>query len=289
MIILKKRIETENKKVSKSLSAILLIFSIFSILLNIILKIYIDFTLSTAMLLNTFFSIPFAVYIAYKKLLYLRKEYRTLRNYQYKNGCYAISLPIGKVKGIVIHSSVIKNPYLKRYVDFEEELGKNTDNNHWNKTGSPLMPHGFIGIDKMDEVAIVNTLFYKRATVCCGKGNNGSYDSEPYGHLQIIVCEDEENDFEYFNEAVFGATVQYCLRLCRKFKLKPESIISDKEAYDVGFASKYSNFDEWLKSNNKNMDDLREAVKAKRKKEWLKLGDGLGEDELERDFNITSR
>jgi hypothetical protein len=75
--------------------------------------------------------------------------------------------------------------------------------------------------------------------------------------------------------------------LCRKFKLKPESIISDKEAYDAGFASKYSYFNEWLKSNNKNMDDLRKAVKAKRKKEWLKLGDGLGEDETERDFDIS--
>ena len=38
-----------------------------------------------------------------------------------------------KIKGIMVHSTGVNNPYLKRYVQPNDgKLGKNQNGNHWN-------------------------------------------------------------------------------------------------------------------------------------------------------------
>lgn len=48
-----------------------------------------------------------------------------------KNLCYIAAQKM-KPAGIVIHSTGVNNPNLRRYVDCAEQLGVNKYNNHWN-------------------------------------------------------------------------------------------------------------------------------------------------------------
>ena len=186
--------------------------------------------------------------------------YRVLTKYQTENDCYKAAKPIGTVKGIVVHSTGAPNPELRRYVDYPEELGSNSYNNHWNMAGVRLMVHAFIGYDKNQDIAIVNTLPYSYACWGCGAGDNGSYNN---GYIQFEICEDSTQDEAYFNEAVFGAAVQYCAYLCNTFSLSVDSIVSHKEAHDLGYASNHGDPDHWLTIYGKTMDDFRNAVRAK--------------------------
>jgi N-acetylmuramoyl-L-alanine amidase len=52
--------------------------------------------------------------------------------------------------GIVVHSTGVNNPYLKRYVDASDEVGINRYGNHWNTAmpgGKKVCVHAFIGYD----------------------------------------------------------------------------------------------------------------------------------------------
>ena len=189
--------------------------------------------------------------------------YRMLVKHQTENDCYKASTSIGDIKGIVVHSTGVNNPNLKRYVDFPEELGDNTNNNHWNQSNIKKMVHAFIGYDKNKNVAIVNTLPYTYACWGCGNGENGSYNYPPTGHIQFEICEDNKENEAYFNSAVFGAAVQYCAYLCKTFSLPVNSIVSHKEAHDLGYASNHGDPENWLTIHNKTMDDFRSAVQAK--------------------------
>lgn len=219
---------------------------------------------------------PAFFYLSANNLSYVLTGYTTIIAYQFENGCYKLNEHIGRISGIVIHTASEKTPFLNRFVDLEDELGKTEKNNHWNKKGAPLMPHGFIGLNKRKEIIVINTVSYDISTRICGKGINGSYDK---GYIHITICDGLEYDKDYFNEAVFGAAVQYCARLCRKFSLISEQIITDKTAYDLGYASQYSDFEIWLTANGKTIDDFRKAVRKLRRKEWLLFDGGLGKNE----------
>ncbi len=189
--------------------------------------------------------------------------HRVLEKYQTKSGCYKAAKPLGEVKGIVIHSTGSNDPYLNRYVEDHNELGYNSAENHWNTPNSDKMPHIFIGYDKDKKVVIVNTVSYGIACWCCGSGSNGSFDAPPNGHIQIQICEDSLEDRDYFRQAVFGAAVQICSSLCQTYNLKVQSITSDKEAFNSGYASNCSNFEDWLAKYKCTMDDFRSAVKTR--------------------------
>lgn len=188
--------------------------------------------------------------------------YRMLTKYQTNNDCYKSSRSIGKITGIVVHSTGVNNPNLKRYVDYPEELGVNNYGNHWNQSGE-IMVHGFIGYDKNNNVTIVNTLPYDYACWGCGSGPNGSYNYSPNGHIQFEICEDSKQNRTYFYSAVLEAAVQYCAYLCKRFSLPVESIVSHKEAHDLGYASNHGDPDHWLTIYDKTMDDFRTAVRIR--------------------------
>lgn len=197
-----------------------------------------------------------------EKAIYINScDFRKIEKIQTENGCFKAAKLLDKINGIVLHS--VKGADLKNYVDFNMELGYSPDN--WNKKSNTKMPHYFIGYNKNKEIIIINTLTHAYSSFLCGKGEKGSYDLSPDGHLQIIICEPEEDDVDYFNNAVFTAAIQHCCSLCKKLHLSPEQIVSDKEAFEKGYAADFSSLDAWLTLNNKTMDDFRVAVKNRLK------------------------
>ena len=178
--------------------------------------------------------------------------------YQTKNDCYKAAKSIGTIKGIVVHSTGANNPTLKRYVDYPAKLGKNLYGNHWNQSGVDKMVHAFIGLDKYNEVKVVQTLPYSYACWGIGSGVNGSYNYSPNGHIQFEICEDQTDD-EYYNN-VFNVAIRYCAYLCKRFNLSKDSIVSHKEAAELGYGSNHGDPDHWLDNYGVTMDQFRLAV-----------------------------
>lgn len=193
----------------------------------------------------------------------LKIDYEILKKHQIKSDSYRLNLQVEKVRGIMLCCTGMNNPNLKQYVDYHQAVGYNEKQDHWNRQGKYKMPHIFIGYDKNQKIIAVNTLPYTTCGSVCGKGANGSFDLSPNGHIQIMICEDSFEDKEYFKEIVFGAAVQICSVLLAKNGLKSKTVISDKEAFDSGFANEYSNFTDWLNKYGYTIEDFRSAVKAR--------------------------
>lgn len=224
-----------------------------------------DIELITGHTLVHISAIPLGVYFAVKGFLISREDYVVIEKHQMYNISYREPRRIQKIEGIVIHATNDKTKYLKRYVDYPSELGLNENYNHWNQTEALPMAHVFIGYNKNHEVVIVNTTPYYYACRCCGKGSKGTYDMAPNGHIQIVICESEDYNKEYFEDAMFGAVLQHCVSLIRKFRLESDTIVSDREVYDLGYAAVHSNLEEWMLEYGKTMEDFRFAVKMRLK------------------------
>lgn len=193
---------------------------------------------------------------------YINKgDYKKITKIQTENGCYKAVRPIEQINGIIISCTDEDEPFLKRYVDYHVELGFNNEKNHWNIKSNIKMPHEFIGYDKQEQLVIVNTLPYSISSLNCGKGKNGSCDMS---YLKITICF-KSDDKTYFENAVLGAAVQHCAYLCKKHKLKPQSIFSDKEAFEFGFAENYTQVEQWMAEHGSSMDDFRKSVKDRLK------------------------
>ena len=178
-----------------------------------------------------------------------------------KNDCYKKATKITP-KGIVVHSTGANNPNLKRYVQPDDGLlGKNTNNNSWNKSGISKCVHGFIGKDKNGDVQVYQTLPFDYAAWGVGNGKKGSYNYNPTGHIQFEICEDNLNDEVYFNK-VFDLAAEFCAYLCKEYKLSVNTIVSHKEASAKGYASNHGDCDNWLNKFGKDMNWFRNKVKA---------------------------
>lgn len=176
-----------------------------------------------------------------------------------KNDCYKAGRTIVPV-GIVVHSTGANNPALKRYVQPDDGIvGKNSYNNHWNKSGVNKCVHAFIGKDKNGNVCTYQTLPWTMRSWGCGSGKKGSYNNS---HIQFEICEDGLSDPEYFNK-VFDAAAELCASLCQAYGISAANIVSHNEAYKKGYASGHSDCDHWLKRFSKNMDWFRNLVAGK--------------------------
>lgn len=185
-----------------------------------------------------------------------------IRAHAVKNLCYIRGRKMTP-KGIVVHSTGANNPYLKRYVDCEEEVGKNVHGNHWN-TPTPenhkVCVHAFIGYDKNKDVRVAEIL---PLDICCwgvGSGSKGSYNYNP-PHIQFEICEDGRDDEVYYRKA-FGVAVEYCAHLCREFGLTEKQIVSHREAHALGYGCNHADPDHWMKNFGETMDDFRSQVAA---------------------------
>ena len=194
------------------------------------------------------------------------------------NGAYKAAQSIKPV-GIVVHSTGCDNEMLRRYVQPTKanadatqilaDLGKNVYNNHHNQeyingVYNDICMHAYIGCNDKGTVEVYHTLPYNYACWGCGSGSKGSYNYNPYPHIQFEICEDSLNNKAYFDKA-FNAAFEYCAYLCKKLNIKVENIVSHKEAAKAGYASSHGDPENWLSKYNKNMDWFRTQVKSKLK------------------------
>ena len=185
----------------------------------------------------------------------------TFEAYARNNGAFkaARPMPTGSPAGIIIHSTGANNPNLKRYVNAPEICGENPYKNYFDRPDSNVCPHAVIGKDKNGEVKAAKLLPWNVCCWGCGSGSKGSYNYAP-AYIQIEIAEDALNDRAYFEDA-FGLAADLCKRLMKNYPtIKPENIISHKEACARGYASNHGDPEHWLARFGKNMDWFRSLV-----------------------------
>ncbi len=185
-----------------------------------------------------------------------------IRAHAVKNLCYAAAKKMTP-QGIVVHSTGANNPYLKRYVDCSNELGKNAYGNHWNQAtpgGRKVCVHAFIGYDKNKNIKVAEIL---PLDICCwgvGKGSKGSYNYSP-AYIQFEICEDNRKDKNYYQK-VFSVAAEYCAHLCKTYHIDVENIVGHCEAHKRGYGSNHSDPEHWMKNFGQSMSDFRNAVSS---------------------------
>ena len=148
-------------------------------------------------------------------------------------------MPQGSPVGIIIHSTGADNPNLKRYVNAPEICGVNPYKNYFDRPDSNVCPHAVIGKDKNGEVKAAKLLPWNVCCWGCGSGSKGSYNYAP-AYIQIEIAE---------------------AALMKNYPtIKPENIISHKEACARGYASNHGDPEHWLARFGKNMDWFRGQV-----------------------------
>lgn len=175
------------------------------------------------------------------------------------NDCYKKGQKITP-KGIVVHSTGANNPNLRRYVQPDDGiLGKNTNGNHWNRSGIQVCVHAFVGKDKDGNVRVYQTLPFNYACWGIGRGSKGSYNYDPTGYIQFEMCEDSLTDEKYFNN-VMKQAIEFCAYLCKEYNISIDNVVSHHEGYLRGYGSNHADCDHWLKKFGKDMNWFRNEV-----------------------------
>lgn len=175
-----------------------------------------------------------------------------------KNDCYKAKRKMTP-KGIIVHSTGVNNPNLKRYLGPDDgRIGKNTNNNHWNQPGINKCVHAFIGKDKNANVCTYQTLPLNICAWGAGKGSKGSYNYDP-AYLQFEILEDALKDKTYFNKVTKEAQ-ELCAKWCKEYNIPIKNVISHCEAHLRGYASNHADCDHWLKKFGKDMKWFRAQV-----------------------------
>lgn len=173
-----------------------------------------------------------------------------------ENACYQAGRKI-TVKGIMVHSTGVNNPNLRRYVGPDDGLlGENPYNNHWNTyhpDGREVCVHGFIGKLKDGSIATYQTLPWDHRGWHAGGSANNT-------HIGFEICEDGLTDASYFAK-VYQEAVELCAYLCKAFNLTEKDIICHSEGYQKGIASNHRDVMHWFPRHGKSMDTFRGAVR----------------------------
>lgn len=210
------------------------------------------------------------------------------------NDCYKAGKTITP-KGVMVHSTGANNTYLKRYVGPDDGvLGKNANNNHWNKSGISTCVHAFIGRVSDGSVATYQTLPWNWRGWHCGAAANNT-------HIAFEICEDDLTDKNYFDK-VYKEAVELTAYLCKMYKLDPMKdgvVICHSEGYKRGIASNHGDVMHWFPKHGKSMDtfrkDVKEAMSEKKDtyaeaKAWAianKVFQGDGKGNFGWELNIT--
>lgn len=178
-----------------------------------------------------------------------------------RNDCYKTAQKMTP-KGIVVHSTGVNNPYLKRYVQPDDGfLGVNKNNNSWNNPGIDKAVHCMIGKDKNDAVKCYQTLPFDICAWGVGRGSKGSYNYNP-AYLQFEIQEDDLTNRAYFNEA-FDLAAELCAYWMKKYNIDISKVVSHKEAADLGMAYGHADPHNWLVKFGLDMNWFRSLVLEK--------------------------
>ena len=176
-----------------------------------------------------------------------------------KNDCYKANRKM-KPQGIIVHSTGVNNPNLKRYIGPDDgKLGINLYKNHWNQPNVSKCVHAFIGKDKKGDICTYQTLPLNVCAWGVGQGTKGSYNYSP-AYLQFEILEDNLKNKTYFNKVMREAQ-ELCAKWCKEYNLPINKIISHKEAHTKGYGSNHKDCDHWLAKFGKDMDWFRAEVK----------------------------
>ena len=174
------------------------------------------------------------------------------------NNCHIAGRKI-EPTGIMLHSTGVNNPELKRYIGPDDGLlGINRNNNHWNQPkpdGREVCVHAFIGKLSDGTIATYQTLPWNiRGWHAGGKANDT--------HIGFEICEDGKDDAGYFDN-IYREAVELCTMLCRTYGIKPEkpALICHSEGNSLGIASAHRDVMHWFPMHGKNMDMFRADVK----------------------------
>lgn len=187
---------------------------------------------------------------------------KIIQAYFTKHPCFNAKRKAIKPVGIFVHSTGSVNRELRRYVDAEEELGRNQYNNHWNKSSATKSVHAFIGYDKYKDVIVAETLPHDIACWGASSGSKGSYNYNPHAYLQFEICQGSNDDAVYYWQAITVAE-EYCAHLCSMYGWTADSITSHAEAHKAGYASNHGDPVSWMKRFGDSMDKFRERVQVR--------------------------
>ena len=178
------------------------------------------------------------------------------------NQCYKNAKKM-TVKGIMVHSTGVNNPNLKRYVQPDDGLlGVNPNGNHFNTMnpgGRKVCVHAFIGKLKDGSIATYQIMPWNWVAWHSGGGSKGyAYNM---GYIGFEICEDGLTDRTYFNK-VYQEAVELCIYLCKQYGLTEKDIICHSEGHKMGIASNHGDVMHWFPKHGKSMDTFRAAVKV---------------------------
>lgn len=183
------------------------------------------------------------------------------------------------LKGVLWHSTGANNPWLKRYVQPDDDaadraewlarLGKNQYANDWNHIDRQAGLNFWIGKLADGTVAAVQTMPWDYRPWGCGSGNNGSCNNT---HIQFEICEDALNDASYFN-ACYQEACEMTAYLCKMFGIDPKgtvsynglqvpTIIDHTGSHALGLGSNHGDIQHWSRRYGKTMENVRNDVAA---------------------------
>jgi len=136
------------------------------------------------------------------------------------------------VRGVLWHSTGANNPWLKRYVQPDdnapdkakmlEMLGKNKNGNDWNHISRQAGVHAWIGKLASGEITTIQVGPWDKKAWGCASGPKGSCDN---GWIQFEICEDALADRAYFDK-VYREAVELTAYLCKLYGLNPKGTVS---------------------------------------------------------------
>jgi len=187
--------------------------------------------------------------------------------------------PTVKVRGVCWHSTGANNPYLKRYVQPDDNakdktelltmLGINYNKNDWNHIKRSAGVNAWIGKVAAGIVTTVQVGPWDKQAWGVGSGPKGSCNN---GWIQFEICEDGLNNKAYF-DAVYKEAVELTAYLCKMYNLDPKGktryagmdvpiILCHQDTYRLGLGGDHADVYHWFKRYGKTMDDVRNDVAA---------------------------
>jgi len=183
------------------------------------------------------------------------------------------------IKGVLWHSTGANNPWLKRYVQPDDNakdkdslikvIGKNTYGNDWNHTSVQAGLNCWIGKLADGTVAAVQTMPWNYRPWGCGSGSKGSCNT---GWIQFEICEDGLDDKTYF-EQVYQEACELTAYLCKLYGIDPNgsvqyngvtvpTILCHADSHKLGLGSNHGDVLHWFPKFGRNMDTVRNDVAA---------------------------
>lgn len=182
-----------------------------------------------------------------------------------------------KPVGVLWHSTGANNPWLKRYVQPDDNasnraelinlIGKNSYNNDWNHITRQAGLNCWIGKLADGTVTTIQTMPWDYKPWGCGSGGKGSCNN---GWIQFEICEDGLTDSTYFNK-IYKEACEITAYLCDLYDIDPNgytmlngvkvpNILCHADSCKLGLGSNHGDVNHWFPMHGKSMATARADV-----------------------------